>query len=134
MGMTKAAMTVDEAAVHGVVEAMSAALNAGDLGGVMASYRPGAVVVGALGQRGTHGAALEEMFRGFFASGFAARPGAHEVVVAGDFALHLMAWTAPGPDGLEMRALSVAVMTRGPDGAWRMVIDHPFGDGVMQAD
>lgn len=32
-----------------------------------------------------------------------------------------------------MNALSVAVLRRQSDGNWRMVIDHPSGDGVMQA-
>ena len=71
------------------------------------------------------------MFAGFIASGMRFSYGAHDVVVAGDTGLHLMQWTAEGPDG-PMRALSVAVLRRQADGAWRMVIDHPFGDGVMR--
>jgi ketosteroid isomerase-like protein len=30
-----------------------------------------------------------------------------------------------------MRALSVAVLKRQPAGAWKVVIDHPFGDAVL---
>lgn len=131
---TALAETADEAAVQAVVAAMSGAFNAGDLAGVMASYRPGAVVVGAPGQMVSGAGPMEEMFRGFFAAGFKVQPGAHEVVVAGDTALHLMAWRSPGPDGSQIRALSVAVMTKDAEGEWRMVIDHPFGDGVMAAD
>jgi hypothetical protein len=37
----------------------------------------------------------------------------------------------PGPDNGTMRALSVAVLKRQPDGAWKVVIDHPFGDAVL---
>ena len=128
------AETADEAAVQAVVQSMSQAFNAADLAGVMASYRPGAVVMGSPGQTVTGTGPMEEMFHGFFAAGFKVHPGAHEVVVAGDTALHLMAWSSPGPDGSQIRALSVAVMTRDAMGNWRMVIDHPFGDGVMAAD
>ena len=77
-------------------------------------------------------AALTEMFQGFVAAGFPFVPGGHEVIVSGDTALHLMDWEGQGPDGVTFRALSVAVLTRDAAGEWRMVIDHPFGDGVMR--
>lgn len=93
-----------------------------------------AVVAGAVGQMVSGAGPMEEMFEGFFAARFKVHPGAHEVVVAGDTARHLMAWSSPGPDGSTIHALSVAVMTKDADGEWRMMIDHPFGDGVMAAD
>jgi ketosteroid isomerase-like protein len=72
------------------------------------------------------------MFADFVAAGVEFTYGAHEVVVAGDLGLLLMQWRAPGPEG-EQTALSVAVLRRQPNGSWRMVIDHPFGDGVLRA-
>jgi hypothetical protein len=33
-----------------------------------------------------------------------------------------------------MTALSVAVLRCQPDGNWKMMIDHPFGTGVMHRD
>lgn len=55
----------------------------------------------------------------------------------GNVALHLAPWTMTGtlPDGtpVSQTGLSVAVMRRQPDGAWRMVIDHPYGDHLSRA-
>lgn len=134
MGLGSAALAgpSDEAAVVGVIERMMSSFAAGDVPGIMATYRPGAVVVGTPGAPVTGEAALTEMFQGFVAAGFPFVPGGHEVIVSGDTALHLMDWEGQGPDGATFRALSVAVLTRDASGEWRMVIDHPFGDGLMQ--
>ena len=60
----------------------------------------------------------------------------HEVVVCGDLAVHLAPWTmtATGPDGTPIadRGLSVAVLRRQQDGAWRLVIDNPHGDRLLK--
>lgn len=124
----------EQASVLATVDRMTSAFADGDVDRVMSTYAPGAVVVGEPGQLITGDAALREMFAGFIRSGVAFTYGAHEVVIAGDTALHLMKWTAPGPDGSDSSALSIAVMRRQPDGAWRMIIDHPFGDGVMRRE
>ena len=92
-----------------------------------------AVVVAQPGRTVAGDAALRAMFAEFIASGVDFTYGAHDVVVAGDTGLHLMSWTAPGPDG-PMTALSVAVLLRQSDGSWKMVIDHPFGDAVMHQE
>ena len=123
----------EETNVLATVETMTSAFAMGDIDRVMSTYAPGAVVVGEPGQPVTGDAALRAMFAAFVESGVAFTYGAHEVVVAGDTALHLMKWTAPGPDGSEANALSIAVMRRQPDGGWKMIIDHPFGDGVMHS-
>jgi uncharacterized protein (TIGR02246 family) len=115
-----------------VVDRMMEAFAAGDVPGIMATYRPEAVVVGAPGALVQGRGALTEMFEGFVAAGFAFTAGGHEVIVAGDTALHLMDWRGIQPDGTPFRALSVAVLRRDGAGAWRMVIDHPFGDGLLQ--
>lgn len=117
--------------VTSTIDRMTSAFAAGDVEAIMSTYAPGAVVVGEPGKQMSGDATLRAMFAAFIKSGVAFSYGAHEVVVAGDTALHLMKWTAPGPDGKKMNSLSVAVLKRQPDGNWRMVIDHPFGDGVM---
>jgi uncharacterized protein (TIGR02246 family) len=121
----------DQARVAATTETMTTAFAAGDIDRIMSTYARGAVVVGEPGQPVTGEAALRTMFADYIASGVAFTYGAHEVVIADDTALHLMKWSAPGPDGVETSALSVAVLRRQQDGEWRMVIDHPFGDGVM---
>ena len=132
MGTAAGAGPADERAVLAVIDRMMSAFAAGDVPGIMTTYRPGAVVVGSPDAPVTGEAALSEMFAGFIAAGFPFVPGGHEVVISGDTALHLMDWEGQGPDGLPFRALSVAVLTRDTAGEWRMVIDHPFGDGLMQ--
>jgi ketosteroid isomerase-like protein len=133
VGTVAAAEPSDETAVLGVIERMMSSFAAGDVPGVMETYRPEAVVVGSPGAPVTGEAALTDMFAGFVAAGFPVMPGGHEVIVAGDTALHLMDWRGQGPDGKPFRALSVAVLTRDATGEWRMVIDHPFGDGLVQS-
>ncbi|MDP3196997.1 nuclear transport factor 2 family protein [Tabrizicola sp.] len=132
LGTAVSAGPSDETAVLTVIGRMMSSFAAGDVSGILATYRPGAVVVGSPGAPVTGEAALTEMFAGFVAAGFPFVPGGHEVVVSGDIALHLMDWEGQGPDGAMFRALSVAVLTRDANGEWRMVIDHPFGDGLLQ--
>lgn len=122
--------TMDQTKILEAISEMTSAFAVGDVDRVMDTYTPSAVVVAQPGQPVTGDSALRAMFADFIASGVNFTYGEHEVVVAGDTGLHLMSWTAPGPDG-PMTALSVAVLQRQADGTWRMVIDHPFGDAVM---
>lgn len=127
---THAEDTMDQTKILETISAMTTAFAAGDIDGIMATYEPSAVVVAQPGQPVAGDAGLRAMFAEFIASGANFTYGAHEVVIAGDTGLHLMSWTAPGPNG-PMTALSVAVLHRQPNGDWKMVIDHPFGDGVL---
>lgn len=122
---------MDKTKILKTIETMTTAFAAGDINKVMAAYERQAVVVEKPGMPVGGEAELRRMFREFVAAGVNFTYGAHDVVVAGDLGLHLMKWTAPGPDG-DMTALSVAVLRRQSDGTWKMVIDHPFGDVVMK--
>lgn len=117
--------------VLAIIDVMTTAFAKGDVNTVMSTYAPEAVVVGEPGKSVTGDSALRTMFASYIEAGVAFTYGAHEVVIAGDTALHLMKWTAPQPDGGKASALSVAVLRRQPNGGWKMVIDHPFGDAVM---
>jgi uncharacterized protein (TIGR02246 family) len=121
----------DKHAILQTIASMTGAFAAGKLDDIMATYEPKAVVVGQPGQPVAGTDELRRMFEAFIARGVNFTYGAHEVVVAGDIGLHLMQWTAPGPEG-DMTALSVAVLRRQPDRSWKMIIDHPFGDAVMR--
>ena len=125
------AILSDQAAVLATITTMTDAFAAGDIDTVMSTYAQPATVMATPGQSVSGDAPLRAMFADFVATGVNFTYGDHEVVVSGETALHLMAWEAPGPDGQIMRALSVAVLRRQVDGRWKMVIDHPFGDGVM---
>lgn len=120
--------------VLAIVNAMTTAFAKGDIDTVMSTYAPEAVVVAEPGDPVAGESALRTLFASYVEAGAAFTYGAHEVVIAGDTALHLMKWTAPQSTGEAASALSVAVLRRQPDGAWKMVIDHPFGDAVMAAE
>lgn len=124
-------MRMDQQNILATIETMTAAFAKGDVDAIMSTYEPMATVVAAPASPVLGDQALRDMFKQFIAAGVAFKYGKHEVVVAGDIGLHLMQWTAPGPNG-EQSALSVAVLRRQPDNSWKMVIDHPFGDGVMK--
>lgn len=121
---------MEENKVLETIETMTSAFARGNIERIMSTYEAGATVIGAPGTAFSGDAVLRAMFADFIAAGVAFKYGQHEVVVSDDIALHLMKWTAPGPEG-DQSALSVAVLRRQDDGSWKMVIDHPFGDGVM---
>jgi len=117
------------------IEDMVDAFHRGDIDGILQTYEPGAVVVGHPGAPISGRAELTEMFAGFIAAKARFRFEAHEVIRAGDLAVHLTPWrmAGVGPDGepIEGRGLSVAVLRRQPDGRWLMVIDNPYGDSSL---
>ena len=121
---------MDESNIVKTIETMTGAFARGDIDRIMSTYEDGAVVVGSPGAPVAGDAALRRMFADFVAAGVKFTYGRHEVAISGDVGLHLMNWTAHGPEG-PRSALSVAVLRRQDDGSWKMVIDHPFGDGVM---
>ena len=119
----------DRQAVIDAIESMGRCYGQGDIEGVMTAYEPGAVV---LFEPGVPTQGTQSLASAFLASLAVAPPfrlGAHEVVLAGDVALHLAPYAMRGrmPDGeaIEAEGLSVAVLRRQAGGVWRMLIDHP---------
>ena len=117
------------------ITTMTEAFNKGDIAAIMRTYEPDAVVVGDPGKPVRGEAYLKAMFARFISAKAAFTYSGHEVVSAGDLALHLAPWQMTGvaPDGtaIEARGLSVAVLRRQPDGQWLMVIDQPYGDMLL---
>lgn len=129
--------TAAEAArVQATIDAMTAAFAKGDIDGILSTYEPGAVVVGSPGAPVSGSPALREMFMQFVALDPKFTFIDHEIVEAGDIALHLNTWKLEGraPDGspVEQGGLSVVVLRKQADGRWLMVIDHPYGDHIMK--
>jgi ketosteroid isomerase-like protein len=116
--------------IHQMVDAF----HEGDIAGILKTYEPGAVVMAEPGTPVTGKAALEAMFAGFIAARARFTFLGHEVIQAGDVAVHFTPWrmTGTGPDGSPISGggLSVAVLRRQPDGKWLMVIDDPYGDSI----
>lgn len=121
--------------VLSTIEAMTSAFHQGDIEGIMRTYEPVAVVVGQPGAPVQGDGPLRAMFAGFISAKAHFTFDGHEVIVAGDIALHLTPWKMTGvaPDGSPINGsgLSVAVLRRQPDDKWLMVIDNPFGDAVL---
>jgi uncharacterized protein (TIGR02246 family) len=118
------------------VLAMTAAFQKGDISTVLRAYEPGAVVVGEPGQPLQGEAALREMFAAFMSVQPKFIYAGHDVVQAGDVALHIAPWQMSGVDPagrpVQAHGLSVAVLRRQPDGRWLMVIDQPYGDVLLK--
>ncbi|GAA4946606.1 YybH family protein [Actinoplanes utahensis] len=117
-----------EAARHPA--AFAAAFNSGDPAAVEAMYEESAVLVPAPGDpvTGRERAVANERF---LALGLPITVRPRHVYTAGDIALLIVDWTidGPGPDGTAVHISGTAtdVARRGADGAWRYVIDNPFG-------
>jgi uncharacterized protein (TIGR02246 family) len=127
--------THDHAAIQATIDTMTAAFAAHDIDGILATYEPGAVVVGEPGRPVSGETALRALFAAFIALDPTFTFFRHEIVQAGDIAVHLNTWRLDGrgPDGapIEQKGLSIAVLRRQPDGRWLMAIDHPFGDTIL---
>jgi uncharacterized protein (TIGR02246 family) len=124
------------AKIQSTIDAMTSAFAAGDIDRILSTYESGAVVVGEPGMPVTGMPALREMFERFVALDPKFTFIDHEVVEAGDIALHLNTWKMEGrlADGtpVEQGGLSVVVLRKQVDGRWLMVIDHPYGDHIMK--
>ena len=122
--------------VVSTIVTMTEAFHRGDIPGILATYEPAAVVVGEPGKPAAGEAALRALFAGFIALKPQFTYSGHDVVVAGDLALHLAPWHMTGvtPDGtqIEQKGLSVAVLRRQVDGRWLMVVDQPHGDALLR--
>lgn len=129
-------MTDDQEKVLAVIERMTEAFHKGDIDGVMASYEDTATIVFEPGSPVSDPAVLREMFLGMFTMKPHFDYSGHEVVIAGDIAIHLTPWTmkATSTDGAEIKqnGLSVAVLRKQTDGRWQMVIDNPHGQRLME--
>ncbi len=122
--------------VQAAVLAMTEAFHAGDIEGVMRSYADKATIVFEPGSPLTDKAQQRAAFEGSFAIKPRFSYAGHEVFVAGDTAMHIAPWTMRGtaPDGSEIsqEGLSVAVLARQSDGAWKIVLDDPHGGALLQ--
>jgi ketosteroid isomerase-like protein len=123
---------------HPVVQAienMTAAFQTKDLDRVMTAYERPAVIAFEPGQAVRDDARIREMFAQWFGLEPRFEYAGHDVLVAGDLALHVAPWrmrgTLPGGEPVEREGLSIAVLRRAPSGRWRIVIDNPHGQRLL---
>lgn len=127
-------MNGEQKKVLSTITKMGHDYNSRDIQAVMAAYEASPVVVFEPGKPVSEPAAI----RAAFESSLAVNPnfefGEHEVILAGDIALHLTPYKMTGktPDGqkIAQSGLSVAVLRKQSDGRWLMVIDNPHGQAL----
>jgi ketosteroid isomerase-like protein len=116
------------------VEAFAAHLNDGDLDAAMSHYEPGAVFHPAAEGPPVAGTeAIREALTDFVALNPVMEGEIAKVSEAGDTALVINRWrlrgTQPNGSPVELAGTSADVLHRGADGAWRILIDDPWGGG-----
>lgn len=125
-----------EDAVRSTVASLVQALNDGDVDAALRHYDAGAVFVAQPGKmvRGT--AAIGDALRAMVAARPRLTTHRSEVLAAGELALYLAHWSMEleAADGRQTAsACSADVLRRGPDGAWRVLIDDPWGTALVGA-
>jgi uncharacterized protein (TIGR02246 family) len=122
--------TSDESAQ--VIRDFAERVGEGDLEGALSLYEPTGVFVPGPGESPVAGSdAIREALAPLVATRPRMNGQIEKVVEAGDTALIVNRWRLSGvqPDGeaLELAGLSADVLRRGADGAWRILIDDPWG-------
>ena len=122
-------------APQALVETMTAAFQRGDIDAVMQAYEDGAQVLFDPATPVEGNAALRAAFTDMASLNPVFTYSGHEVIEAGDIALHIAPWTMaatlPDDTAVEQRGLSLAVLRRQADGTWKMVIDNPHGARLL---
>lgn len=107
------------------------ALNAGDIGALVALYEPNAALMPSPGKVVTGAAAIREALAGFLAAKPTITTSGKLVAQTGDIALLANRWTLAltGPDGkpTTMNGDAVEIARRQPAGHWLFAMDMPFG-------
>lgn len=129
-------MDIEAKAVMAVISEMTSALQNGNVDQVMSTYEKGAVIVFEPGAPMQDETSARAIFGELAAlSPKVDYPSGDEVLIAGDIAIHIAPWKMNGEtaDGekITQGGLSVAVLRRQADGTWRIVIDNPYSDRLL---
>jgi uncharacterized protein (TIGR02246 family) len=111
---------------------VQANLNSGNLEGLMALYEPSACLVQQDGSPPKTGAALRQAQAAFIAIAATITKSITKETWAGDdLAVLYTDWTitAAGPGGtpIPLSGKALEVLRRQPDGAWKIIVEDPFG-------
>jgi uncharacterized protein (TIGR02246 family) len=117
-----------------LIKLLTDALNRGDVDAALALYEPEARFAPQPGMEVTGVEEIRAALEGFVALKPRMQGEITKVLSAGDVALVMNRWELEGtqPDGgpVELRGQSADVLRRGSDGAWRVLIDDPWGGGA----
>jgi uncharacterized protein (TIGR02246 family) len=126
---------VEQSGPADIVRKLVESINRGDVENALKCYEQDAVLLAQPGQVTKGRQALRSAIEGFIALKPELRGQAEQVVQAGDLALYCSKWTlaGTGPDGkpIEMSGASSDVLRRQADGRWLVVVDNPWGTGIL---
>ncbi len=118
-----------------IVTQLIQALNTGNLEAAVALYEPHATMVETPGALATGTDALRKALQGLIALRPTVRSVKHAVVEAGGLAQYCSEWTLTGTDPsgqpVTMDGRSSDVLRQQPDGSWKIVVDNPWGTGIL---
>lgn len=107
------------------------AVSAGDLDALLSLYDPNVKYVTRSGRVVEGQAGMRETLERLIAARGKMQINNRYCIVNGDIAIVRAEWSFAGigPDGrpIESHGNSAEVLRRGSDGAWRYLVDHPFG-------
>jgi uncharacterized protein (TIGR02246 family) len=114
-----------------VLESIVAGINSGDLESLMPLYESEAAFASEPGSLDHGESGVREALTGFISMNGELDLEVTRVLEVGDLALVIGVWTfdGTGPDGepVRLEARNADVLRRQEDGAWRFVIDNPWG-------
>jgi uncharacterized protein (TIGR02246 family) len=128
--------TMEHAQIQSAIDTNNAAVAAGDMNAILASFEPNAVMAAQPGMTVAGTEALRGAFEQFLAIHPSITVTSQETIQAGDIALHSYTWKMSGkaPDGspVKQSGFSTVVLRKQADGRWLMVIDNPFADRLLK--
>jgi uncharacterized protein (TIGR02246 family) len=117
--------------LHDLHPVWAAGVNAGDLEALMALYEPDAALVAQPGQTVAGSEAIRAALAWLLSLKGAIAIEPRQIIEADGIGLLISDWrmTATGADGapVELTGRTTDIARRQPDGAWRVVIDNPYG-------
>jgi uncharacterized protein (TIGR02246 family) len=106
---------------------LAKAYNERDVERLLALFEPNATLVPQPGQFARGSDEIRGALTGFIQIGGVMEVKTVDIVTAGDHALTRTAWSIVNGNQTTVQANGLEILRKGSDGAWRFLVDHPFG-------